>query len=319
MRPDRRGAEDRVVVYLTPGHDFAEELFAAFRMRYPGIETEYFNQSGGTGFVDFLSEIENGKNRADIMLLNGLQMEVLKIRALIDKYESPESLTFPERAKDPDGYATQAWMVPFSIAYHTEKVTSDRLPVRYEDLLDPKWKGRLLYPDVHASGSGLSWFAVMKTKLGIEFFRQLAVQKIRFQRRPEEELVKGHYFILVPGMVDRIERMKGEGNPVDWIPMPMMWFGGPYAVVFRDAKHPNLGRCLVDFILSVEGQEIISRYHIPNRPNVLIREKAFRRVMEKLQGVRPISFKTAGGKDYHQNQAEALRLLLGEGDKRKKC
>jgi iron(III) transport system substrate-binding protein len=311
--PDRRNVEDRVVVYSTPEPDFSEELFTAFRMRYPGIKIEYSHKSGGLGFVDLLAEMERGENIPDVMLLNGQQMEVLKRRGLIDRYESPESVTFPERAKDPDPdrYATQVWMVPFGIAYNTEKVTPDQVPVRYEDLWTPQWRGKLLYPDPRASGSGFGWFAVMKEYLGKEFFSNLAKQRLRCQPSPEEELVKGQYPILLAGMVGRVEKMKKEGKPVDWVPIPVMCVMGPFAVIFQKAKHPNLGRLLIDFFLSAEGQQIISLYHIPNRPNVPVREKAFDRVTEKLRGVKLITFRAGHGLNYHENQAEAFELLLG--------
>jgi iron(III) transport system substrate-binding protein len=256
--------------------------------------------------------MERGKNIPDVMLLNGQQAEVLKRKGLIERYESPESATFPERAKDPDGYATQVWMVPFSIAYNTEKVPPDELPVRYEDLWAPKWKGKLLYPDPRTSGAGFGWFAVMRQFLGREFFNQLAKQELRCQPRPEEELVKGSYPILVAGMVGRIERMKEAGKPVDWIPMPVMCFLGPFAVLFRNAKRPDLGRRLIDFFLSAEGQQIMSRYHIPSRPDVSIRERAFNRVVERLKGVKLITLRATQGQNYHENQAEAFELLLGK-------
>src|SRR3990170_7309806 len=133
--PARRDIEDRVVMYMTPKPygGFAEELFTAFRMKYPGVKTEYVHEPPALFIDRVLFEKEHGKNDGDIMLLSGQMMEVLKIRGFIDRYESPEGVTFPERAKDPDGYATQLWIVPFSIAYNTAKVSPDEVPTRYED------------------------------------------------------------------------------------------------------------------------------------------------------------------------------------------
>jgi iron(III) transport system substrate-binding protein len=312
--PDKRKIEDRVVMYLTPTllANHTEEFFTAFRMKYPGVETEYIYEPPGRFIDRVIIEMENGENKADIMLLSMQQMEVLKLRGFIDQYDSQESTFFPEKARDPDGYAIQLFILPFGIAYNTEKVAPDELPARYEDLLAPKWKGRLLYPDPRTGGSG--WYADMKEYLGEEFFRQLAKQNLCCLHNGEERLCDGKYSILVAGIADQIERMKEDGAPVDWIPMPIMHFGGPCVVLFRRAKHPNLGRRLIDFLLSVEGQQIISQYHIPYRPGVPIRGKAVGRVMEKLKGVKLVSFKAAQGKEYHKYHAEALRLFVGKRD-----
>jgi ABC-type Fe3+ transport system substrate-binding protein len=306
---DKRDIEDRVVMYLTPPPDFIEELFTAFRMKYPGVEIEYIHEPPGRFIDRVIIEMETGENNADIMLLARQQMELLKLRGFIDRYDSPENATFPERARDPDGYATQIDMVPFSIAYNTQKVAPHELPTQYEDLLAPKWKGRLIYPDPRTRGSG--WYADMKEYLGEDFFRQLVKQNLCYERHCEERLCEGNYSILVAGIVHDIERMKDKGAPVDWIPMPIVHFGGPFAVLFHKAKHPNLGKRLIDFLLSVEGQQIISRYRIPNRPGVPIREKTIGRVMEKLKGAKLVSFKANHGQIYHKYHAEALRLFSG--------
>lgn len=313
--PAGRDLEDRVVMYMTPKPygGFADELFAGFRTQYPGVETEYLHEPPARFIERVLLEKEQGKNDGDIMLLSGQMMEVLKIRGYIDPYVSPESGTFPERTKDLDGYGTQLWTVPFSIAYNTEKVGPDELPRRYEDLLDPKWKGKLLYPDPRSSGSGQPWYTVMKEYLGEEFFRCLAEQELCCQyTHPEENLPDGNYSILVTAIVGLIEKMKSERKPVDWIPMPIMQTGGPFAVLFRNAKHPQLGRCLIDFLLSEEGQRIISKHHVPNRPGVQIQSKVIERVVERLKGVQLVSLKPIYGREYHKHKEAAVKLFLGK-------
>ena len=172
----------------------------------------------------------------------------------------------------------------------------------------------MLYHDPRTSGSGFGWFDAMKRYLGMDFFRALARQEILFHPHPEELLATGNHALLITGMADSIEGMKAEGKPVDWVPLPVMWFAGPFAVLFRNAKHPHLGKRLIDFLLSEEGQRIISRHHIPNRPSVPMQEKTFARVMQKLKGVKPVPFDSSLGRNYQKNQEEALRLLHSSTD-----
>ena len=302
-----RDIEDRVVMYIAPSPTFVEEIFAAFHRKYPGVETECVHGPAARFLDRVISEMEKGENKADIMLLNRQQAEVLKIKGFIEKYASPEGATFPKRARD--AYGTQVLIKPFSVAYNTEKVSPRELPARYEDLLLPRWKGKLLYPDPQTSGSGSGWYAVMKDYLGEDFFRRLAGQDLTCLHDPEKKLAEGRHSIIVAGMVDRIEKMKAEGAPVDWLPMPVMWFAGPFAVLFRGAKHPNAGKRLIDLFLSAEGQQIVSRFgFLPNRPGVTV-DKTQKAIQEKLKGLKLVSFKASHGRQYFKNHADLLRLF----------
>ncbi len=309
-KPEKSDIEDRVVMYIAPSPTYVEEIFAAFHKKYPGVETECVHEPAARFLDRVISELERGESRADIMLLNRQQVEVLKIKGFIEKYASPEGSTFPKRARDACG--TQVLIKPFSMAYNTERVSPCELPARYEDLLLPRWKGELLYPDPQTSGSGSGWYAVMKDYLGEDFFRRLAEQDLACRHDPEKWLAEGRRSIIVAAMVDRIEKMKAEGAPVDWLPMPVMWFAGPFAVLFRGAKHPNAGKRLIDLLLSAEGQQIVSRYgFLPNRPGVAV-DKNQKAIQEKLKGVKLVSFKASHGRQYFKNHADLLRLFVGK-------
>ena len=114
-------------------------------------------------------------------------------------------------------------------------------------------------------------------------------------------------------MIDRIEKLKRKGAPVDWIPMPVMMVAGPHAVLFRDAPHPEAGKLLIDFFLSEAGQTIISRYHIPNRPGINMRDPMFADELQRLQGGRLLTFNSQHGRDYESNQASCVELFIRGG------
>ena len=90
-------------------------------------------------------------------------------------------------------------------------------------------------------------------------------------------------------------------------------YQSPESVTFPERdKYPDPGRRLIDCFLSAEGQQIISRYHIPNRPYVQLQERAFNRIAGKLKGVKLITLRASHGDKYHENQAEAFEPLLGK-------
>ncbi|HET8562449.1 MAG TPA: ABC transporter substrate-binding protein [Candidatus Binatia bacterium] len=300
-----------VCFYTTPSPHFAGELISAFEKKYPGIRVSYDYAPAARFFERALEESLEGRCRADVMLLNRQQAEALKQRGVLQPYRSPEARSFPDHAQDPDGFGTQVFMVPFSLAYHTGKISSGDVPSKYEQLLHPRWKGQLLFPEPRLSGSGSGWYAIMKDELGETFLLRLAAQNLICKQHAEARLAEGEGTILLAAMVDRIEKLKNKGAPVEWVPMPVMMAAGPQAVLFRNAPHPEEGKGLIDFLLSETGQTIMSLYHIPNRPGINMREPIFAAELRRLQGYRLITFTSQHGRDYAINQARCVELCSG--------
>ena len=198
---------------------------------------------------------------------------------------------------------------PFSLAYHTGKLSRAEVPTTYEELLEPRWKNQLLFPDPRLSGSGSGWYAIMKDQMGERFLRELATQNPICKQRAEEHLAAGEGVILIAAMIDRIEKLKLKGAPVQWVPMPVMMVAGPHAVLFRDAPHLKAGKRLIDFFLSEAGQTIMSRYHIPNRLGIAMRDPMFSGELKRLEGCRLIALSARHGRDYEINQARCVELF----------
>jgi ABC-type Fe3+ transport system substrate-binding protein len=298
-----------VCFYTTPSPVYAEEVVSAFEKKYPGVRVTHDHDHAARFFERALKESLERRCPADVMLLNRQQAEALKQRGLLEPYRSLEAQSFPDRAQDPDGFGTQVFMVPFSLAYHGQKLSREDVPTTYEALLHPRWKGQLLFPDPRLSGSSCGWYAIMKDEMGEEFLRRLAGQKLICRHHAEDRLAQGEGTILLAAMVDRIEKLKLEGAPVEWIPMPVMMVAGPHAVLFRNAPHPEEGKRLIDFFLSEAGQTIMSRYHIPNRLGIPMRDPTFAAQLERVQGCKLATFSSQHGRDYEINQARCVELF----------
>ncbi len=61
--------------------------------------------------------------------------------ALLARYVSEEAPAYAEGFKDPQGYWTAFYQIPYVIGYNTRLVAAKDAPASYEDLLNPKWKG----------------------------------------------------------------------------------------------------------------------------------------------------------------------------------
>jgi iron(III) transport system substrate-binding protein len=159
----------------------------------------------------------------------------------------------------------------FAGAYNTNIIKRADAPKVYEDLLDPRYKGKLAIEAEDAN-----WFMATVLQMGeakgLKLFKDIVTANGMSIR-------KGHTLLanLVPtGEVPfaltaysyRVEQLKNDGAPVEIVYMPPP-VGVPTGVgMFRRAPHPHAALLFQDFILT-DGQKILSeREAVPTNPKV---------------------------------------------------
>jgi iron(III) transport system substrate-binding protein len=140
------------------------------------------------------------------------------------------------------------------------------VPNSYEDLLDPRWVGKL---GIEASDT--DWFGsvvkYMGEDKGLAFFRKLAQMRpqIRTGHTLMAELVSsGEIPIAATIYNHNAERLLVNGAPIKWKALTPT-FGRPNAVaVAKRAERPHAALLFADFMLSLEGQRLIKeRNRVP--------------------------------------------------------
>jgi len=246
-------------------------LVAAFEARYPGIEVDYTRANTPQNARKVIAEAEAGKVEGDVFD-GSTTAAPLMAAGLIEPYKADSARDIPDQYKDPDGYWTALLMEYLVPGYNTDLVAPSEVPKSYADFLDPKWRGRIIW----ASNGGLTGgpgFAAnvvmaMGDDAGLAYLEQLKEQQL--VELPGDgnsvikELEKGHYPLALQIFNHHTVIERAKGAHVDWIKLePVLSFSNNIGLI-KNAPHPNAGKLLIDFILSVEGQTVIrNANHIP--------------------------------------------------------
>jgi iron(III) transport system substrate-binding protein len=145
------------------------------------------------------------------------------------------------------------------MAYNTQLVKPNEAPKKYEDLLAPRWKGRL--------GVNLQdpeWYVSLQRRWGKEkarnYLKALAAQQpgVRDGHNITAQLLAAGEFHAVSNTYAHIAaRIKNQGGPVQYVfDEPVITYVHPIALM-KSAPHPSAGKLLMSFILSVEGQRML--------------------------------------------------------------
>ena len=250
--------EGQMVFYTSVETEFARALTSGFEAKYPFVKTDIYRSTHAKILSRMNVERRTGTYTADAVSVGEFETYHLQKMGFISVYKSPFVADYPEGFKDPSGYWADLYDNLIVTAYNTTRVRRDELPKRYEDLLHPRWKGRMVFDENEDR-----WFAnmlyLMGEEKGMELMRGLAQQRvaIRSGRSLATQLLSaGEYDLQIVAYWYRPHLMKKQGAPVDWMGMePALVALHPISVVSR-APHLNAAKLFIDFALSEEGQKI---------------------------------------------------------------
>jgi len=249
----------------------ASMLTQHFEQKYPFIKIETLRLGTDQLLVKIQTEARAGAFRADVIEIPGILGHVLKQDGLLEKYISPESQAYPASMKDPDGTWTSFFINTHVTVYNTRLVKKQEAPKTFEDLINPRWKGKIAIRDNDFDNFGMM-LKVMGREKGLNFMRRLAAQGVDF-RSSFTAAVQGIATGEIPvGMnlyATHTEEFKKKNAPVDWAPMEFVLASIEPLGVGARSPNPNAARLFIDFLLSKEAQTLMrDRSRIPSRPDV---------------------------------------------------
>jgi iron(III) transport system substrate-binding protein len=261
--------EGRLVWYTSMAIDTSKPLLDAFQKEYPFIKAELVRAGEEQLMNRILGETRAGRWLFDAVSTSA--MSVLVDKRMITPYLAPERDAFLSEFKDPQGHYIGIFVNNLVLGFNTRMLAAKDAPKNYPDLLDPKWKDKMLM-----DSTDYDWFGTLATLWGKEktgqYMKRLAQQNPLWRRGHglTAQLLGAGEVPLAWAYNFRIERMKNEGAPVDWIetfdPIVVTVSGMGLSA---KATHPNAAKLLIDFATSKKGQQMVrGMRRIPARSDI---------------------------------------------------
>ncbi len=254
--------EGQVNHYTSTDLPVAEKLARAFEAKYPGIAVRVERTGAERVFQRIGQEYASNIRAVDVVnSADAAHFIVWKRDGVLLPYVPEDVATYPAEHRDVDGQFA-SWRVWLSIiAYNSNLVKAEDAPKSFADLLDPKWKGKIVKAHPGYSGTIMTATYQMQRDLGWTYFEQLAKQNImqvQSSADPPKKLDLGERAVMADGNEYNVFQMKEAGRPVEPVYASE---GSPLIIgpngVFKTSPHPNAAKLFQSFCFSRDAQQLI--------------------------------------------------------------
>jgi iron(III) transport system substrate-binding protein len=253
--------EGTLDMYTSAQSDDMGALVQAFEKKY-GIKVNMWRSSSEKVLQRFVQEARANRNTMDVAETNGPELEAMHREKLTEKMSSPYLKDLIPQAILPHGEWTGTRLNVFVQAYNTNAVKKADLPKTWEDLADPKWKGKL---GIEQEDS--DWLAGQCAEMGeqkaVGLFKDIVAKSGISVRKGHTLLTQlvasGEIPLALTVYNYKAEQLKGKGAPIDWFTIGPAIARPNGIAVAKKAPHPHAAVLFYDFEISPEGQQILAK------------------------------------------------------------
>ncbi len=254
--------EKDLVWYTSMGLTDFPKIVDAFEKAVPYVKVKANRLTQSTILTKIDTEARAGLFAVDVVGSAPVEIWELKQRGHSAPYLSPELKAFPAGSYDPQGFWSSFEVTPIVLAFNTKLVSQNEAPQSYQDLLLPKWKGKM-----NMGSDEYAWYSVMLDGMGkvkgLEYMKALARQQLHIPGSSSimrlQLMLAGESAITIAARGRRATEYKEKGAPIDYRlldPYP----AEPNALtLMRRSAHPYASILFIDWILSEEAQSLMAQ------------------------------------------------------------
>jgi iron(III) transport system substrate-binding protein len=207
-----------------------------------------------------LTEIDAGKPMADIYSTGIPDMSAMLQRGELLSYHSPSESNIDPRFVFKDGLLHPSANLVFMTVYNRTIIPEKEAPRTWEDLLNPKWKGKIAI-DQEPNDIVAGFLILMGKEKGESYLRQLSKNVIIRRGRSllVELLTAGEFPISIDVYAHRVAGAIKDGAPLAAAPMPAYFSSPNVDAILKRAPHVENAKLWIDWLQSPAGQEVVAK------------------------------------------------------------
>lgn len=249
-----------LVLYTASNPKIEKDMMEAFAKAHPEIAVKSINDSTGPITERLIAEKKNPQ--ADVVwMVNDIALEQLKQAGALEPY-TPANSPIDAAFKDPDGFYMGHNATVMAMAVNTKLLKEKKLPmpVTWEDLIKPVYKGQITVAAPTKSGTGLSIFSTMVDAFGWNFIDNLHQNIFQYNSSGSESARQAGRGEVVIGLSydTAVLQQVQAGVPVEMVIgriSPNVMEG---AGLIAGAPHATEAKVFLDWLLSEPGAKVFA-------------------------------------------------------------
>jgi iron(III) transport system substrate-binding protein len=264
--PDReailmQGAKKEGQIVFYNSHTWFKAVAQEFEKKYPFIKVAEWRADGADVMKRVIEESQAGRFLADVVESTAGNIGGIHNHGLLQEHRSPELRFFDGDVMKKGKTGVYYWAdreTYISLGFNTNHIPAGEAPKRLNDLLDPKWKGKM---SLAGGATAARWVGAVIETAGREFIEKLSGQDVNVHKLSGAALAN----LVVTGEVpmsptifdSNIFVAKRKGAAVEWRPVDPVVANVGYSGLVAKAPHPHAALLFLDYIHSKEGQQFI--------------------------------------------------------------
>ena len=248
----KAAAEGEIVWYEANSAEMGDKLTAAFTKQFPKVKLRFQPIAGAQGITArIVQETDAKAATADVTTTGIDQIHALTKRGLTEAIDWPRYGVPKELSPDQHAVATTAaiWV----IVYNKNKVAAADAPKTWDDLADPKWKGKLgIWAIGHTQANLAAAWGEARTDAWMAKLAKQEPLLFKSNFTIAQNLASGELSVgITPLHV--AQATKAKGAPIEIVAAGPSALSMIYSAVIKGTKRPNGARLLVAWLSSKEG------------------------------------------------------------------
>jgi len=270
-----------LVLYSTHGRDLLSLVEKTYEKTHPSIDVRWLDM----GSQEVYDRVRSEKANPQADLWYGGPATILARGAredLLEPYRPAWADAIPPESREPRNLYFGLYRTPAVLVYNTEAVPAAEAPRDWDDLLDPRWRGKVIIRYPLASGTMRAFFGMILARSveqtgspdrGFEWLKRLDAQTRAYEMNASvlvEKIARREGLVTVWDLPDVLLEMRHSQGLAYVFPSSGTPVIDDAAGLVRGARHPSEAREFLDWLGSAEAELLTAAqaFRLPARTDL---------------------------------------------------